>query len=975
MKRTNFTCFHQKAKLLVLVLAVLCCYSTAYSQYCSMTCNQGLQVSLNGDCEALVTYDMMLEDPHNPQTCLPNGAQAFQVQLIDAAGNVMPSSPYVNSNHIGQTVVVKVKHWATGNICWGSITVEDKLPPHIFCEDEYVWCNEDDISPGNIGFPFYYDNCDNNLDYEFWDTWHDLVCDEEYRGYVTRRWRVCDDSDNCSECEQTIFYRTAGIPDVHFPRNYDEWDLPALDCANPCTTPDCTGVPYKDGSPIDSDHSKCRIDVDYEDQILEICHASYTILRHWTVVDQCTHEIVTHTQTIKVLDKPPPTVTCPPIYAETSPWYCYGDVHVPPATIVDDCDDTWITVTTKVYGYGSGPYTGGPLEVLATLDGNGGYVTLDKGDYVVKYFVSDGCHNHSEPCVTDLHVEDKTPPTAVCDVQTTVTLQPADCEAKIFARTFDDGSHDNCCSNEELTFKVKRMGQSDAAFDDYVSFDVDDLTCNGADPVMVVMRVFDCWDPSLYSECMVEVFVEDKTPPIVTCPPNQTIYCDEDPWGLLGPVTVFDACGYTLDSVDTENIDNCGEGFVQRRYTATDLCGNVRSCTHRITIEHKNDWSVRFPKDVIVIDGDCTFNDDDNGPEIIGDDCELISIDYEDEIFTVVPDACYKIVRKWKIANWCIHNPDNADPSGDIVSTNCNWRPLMCGTPNDYRPGTYRWLDDGGDGYVEYLQVIKVLDNVEPVVECSAECEPNVEGNGCFTTHISSSATDNCTPEDELTYTWKIYDADHNLVESGNGSSTTFVSPVKGDYDVHFEVEDRCGNIGECVYNFRHEDCKKPTPYCLNGISIDLMPTTSMVTVWATDFNQGSFDNCSDQEDLVYRINSPSGGPGQTNPPNATSVTFDCGDIGTQTVDMWVGDECGNWDYCTTYVIVQDNMGACPCDDPPCGAVTASISGEVMTEMHENVEAVNISIEGTSNAFPQVTGNDGSYAFPNLSMGQNYTVD
>jgi hypothetical protein len=42
-------------------------------------------------------------------------------------------------------------------------------------------------------------------------------------------------------------------------------------------------------------------------------------------------------------------------------------------------------------------------------------------------------------------------------------------------------------------------------------------------------------------------------------------------------------------------------------------------------------------------------------PQIFNDTCEQIAVSFEDQIFTVVPDACYKIVRHWTIINWCTY--------------------------------------------------------------------------------------------------------------------------------------------------------------------------------------------------------------------------------------------------------------------------------------------------------------------------------
>jgi hypothetical protein len=57
---------------------------------------------------------------------------------------------------------------------------------------------------------------------------------------------------------------------------------------------------------------------------------------------------------------------------------------------------------------------------------------------------------------------------------------------------------------------------------------------------------------------------------------------------------------------------------------------------------------------VTVCDGTGNYGE----PTFFGEDCELLGVSFEDEIFTVVPDACYKIERTWTIINWCTYNPN-----------------------------------------------------------------------------------------------------------------------------------------------------------------------------------------------------------------------------------------------------------------------------------------------------------------------------
>ena len=75
------------------------------------------------------------------------------------------------------------------------------------------------------------------------------------------------------------------------------------------------------------------------------------------------------------------------------------------------------------------------------------------------------------------------------------------------------------------------------------------------------------------------------------------------------------------------------------------------------------------------------------------------------------------------------------------------------------------------------------------------------------------------------------------------------------NHKVRWKVTDGCNNVHTCDYDFMVVDKKAPTPYCvsLSTAVMDMGPDGNPgVELWAIDFNVGSFDNCSDQENLRY---------------------------------------------------------------------------------------------------------------------------
>ena len=55
------------------------------------------------------------------------------VEIFDLNGNLIPSSPVVNVAYLNQYLIGQVTDSLTGNSCWDSILIEDKLAPEIFC--------------------------------------------------------------------------------------------------------------------------------------------------------------------------------------------------------------------------------------------------------------------------------------------------------------------------------------------------------------------------------------------------------------------------------------------------------------------------------------------------------------------------------------------------------------------------------------------------------------------------------------------------------------------------------------------------------------------------------------------------------------------------------------------------------------------------------------------------------------------------
>jgi hypothetical protein len=445
---------------------------------------------------------------------------------------------------------------------------------------------------------------------------------------------------------------------------------------------------------------------------------------------------------------------------------------------------------------------------------------------------------------------------------------------------------------------------------------------------------------------------------------------------------IWDNCWIgTATTEDASYVDQCGNGWLSRTWKVGDKCGaTIISCTQKIYTKHRSDFEVMFPQDVTQY---CTNGDNNLGPDVTGrpmimdDDCELVGVNYTDVRYDIIPDACYKIVRTWTLIDWCKYDPNKSNRDGEVIVDD-----RFVADPTS-RYCTYRKLKDEGDGYMTYTQIIKVKDTVPPTISCKSDTlcvVTGYDGKGaedfskCTPPSYSKSfaAHDNCTPDNLIQYRYEVWKGTTLIRKSGPNQGSVYnaaTGDLVGDglYTIRGIASDKCGqeDTAECTVLIK--DCKKPTPYCYNGIATVIMPTTGTVTVWAKDLDAGSYDNCTAKADLKLEISLADG-------TSAASRTFSCSELtgGSFQADVkiYVTDKAGNTDYCSTYLLIQSN-------DPKCGAspsAAGAIAGKVATESTEPVENVVLESKSTSNAPSFKTNATGSYSFNGLPMKSDYTI-
>lgn len=418
----------------------------------------------------------------------------------------------------------------------------------------------------------------------------------------------------------------------------------------------------------------------------------------------------------------------------------------------------------------------------------------------------------------------------------------------------------------------------------------------------------------------------------------------------------------SLTYKDDGSVNTCGEGWLLRTWLIKDKCGNITYCSQKIIVKHRSDFEVLFPADKVI---DCT-NANQTGPDqagrpvIMDDDCEQVGVEFKDDTFEVADDACYKIIRTWTLIDACIYESSAHVKYPDVIVD--DRRRADEANDGSDRYCVFRNLKDNGDGFMRYVQIIKVIDTIAPKLTCK-DTTICFDGANCSAiVNLPLKATDNCA-----TTIW----FDIKIDKDANGTIDGILTHVDhlsgsfspGKYAIEVKGYDHCSNVGTCTFTMTIKDCKAPTPYCINGVATVIMPSSGTIEVWASDLNLSSSDNCTQANKLLYSFN-PEG--------TLKSQLFKCTDLingrsATVSVDIWVIDEAGNKDVCKTYILLQDNGNPGICPDNESVPLLINLSGRLATEDGETIENTDLVLSPVKSGIPlKVNSADGQFHIPGV---------
>ncbi len=392
----------------------------------------------------------------------------------------------------------------------------------------------------------------------------------------------------------------------------------------------------------------------------------------------------------------------------------------------------------------------------------------------------------------------------------------------------------------------------------------------------------------LWSLLFVSLFFAAKangktvSPLIMHCPANAYVSCTDELWNLsiYGNATYsYNGHTYSAGNPTVEyNLNSCNTGTITRTWMVEDHYWNWYSCKQTIYVSSSGSGSpvIYWPDDIELTGCNPNTNpkhlpEPDNQPTWDEGICNMLGRSYSDMEF-YVNSQCRKIMRTWKVMDWC-----------------------------DYSPNY-------GYKIYSHVQIIYIRENTAPVFDCPSEIIVNAFN--CKNAEVNV---------DPLTVNHSScggsYEISNNSPYSNKkGNDISGIYPI-GTTKVTYTVKYACGKAKTCTVNIVVNNAAKPTPYCLRYLTTALMPIDAdkdgipedgMVEVHAKNFDRGSFSSCG-HHPLKFSFSKD---------VNDKTRTFTCDNVGKNIVQMWVTDSKGAQEFCEVEVIVQNNGANIPNCEP-----------------------------------------------------------
>ncbi len=364
----------------------------------------------------------------------------------------------------------------------------------------------------------------------------------------------------------------------------------------------------------------------------------------------------------------------------------------------------------------------------------------------------------------------------------------------------------------------------------------------------------------------------------LVCPSDTVVDCTEDLWDLsrFGNAKIYEHYRWRdagpPDRVERD-LDICGVGEIRRIWKAIDAHGQWHQCVQVIEVQQVETFTeddIIWPESFDTMGCRISLAPKDlpdkyARPRFRRKPCSKPGYSYREFRLTFGP-GCTKIVRKWKVVDWCTWDP--SDPQSGGIWTK--------------------------------YQIIKLAQKDTPHIE-GWQREWVVDAQNCDGAYIDMDtvvAVDTCGHVLEVRHTSPYADT--------TGPDASGFYPI-GETVFYYIVEYGCGKELKLKVRVVVKNSIPPLVFCKKGIIAVLMGIDTnrdgindvgMVDVWAKDLDKKSSPSCGNGP-LRFSFSS-----------DTTDMvrTFTCDHLGENDVEIWVTDVHGNQSFCRTKVIIQNNQ-------------------------------------------------------------------
>ena len=559
---------------------------------------------------------------------------------------------------------------------------------------------------------------------------------------------------------------------------------------------------------------------------------------------------------VTVNDDENPVINCPalsnPYSADAG--QCYASLSLP-ASPTDNCG-----IQSTVYSIG-----GNPLAFP---------YNFPVGSTTVDVLVTD-LSNNTAACSYSVLVQDNQPPGITCPQPVNVNAGQGQCYAVI--SNIGTPQTDDNCGVQNVT---------------------NDAPGNSQYPVGTTIITWTVWDVNGNSAtCTQAVTVIDNQPPSLSCPPPVSVNADPGQCYAtitsLGSPNVSDNCGTQTPANNAPANQQYPVGTTTVTWTVSDVNGNSSTCTQEVTVTDNQPPAISCPSDLTVS----------NNP----------TVPVLDQSNTAL-NAGAGGLDQWQSFT--------AGITGRLVSIDLGLSSPINGSSS---PGTIRiYAGEGTSGTLLTTQEVTFQDINFSYQQFIFTTPPTLTAGNLYTIRFSvpyvnimwvylNSNNSYTLGRASDFINWDYLFRTYMLPEYPPCSAVvTFADPIVSDncpgtitqqtaglpsgsaFPVGtttntYLVTDASNHTANCSFTITVEDDKPPLAACKNAVVFLDASGNGGITV--NDIDNGSTDDC-----------------GTVNLVSVTPNSFNCSNIGDNTVTLLVNDGNGNEATCTATVTVTDNQ-------------------------------------------------------------------